>query len=169
MAHAVGCAREAVGDAAHVVVTVGDAPLLRAATLRRMLDHHLQSVADCTFLCAVFPEPLPPYARVVRDAAGRVVHCVEQRDATSEQLAIRELLTSQYVFSAAALWAHLDEVTPHPETGERYLTDIVPRMLAAGRSVEAVRVDDPAELTGPNTLEEVAWAEEVLQRRASRD
>jgi bifunctional UDP-N-acetylglucosamine pyrophosphorylase/glucosamine-1-phosphate N-acetyltransferase len=166
MAHAVACAREAVGDGTHVVVTVGDAPLLRSATLRRMLDHHLQSRADCTFLCAVFPEPLPPYARVVRDAEGRVVHCVEERDATTEQRTIRELLTSQYVFSAPALWAHLDEITAHPVTGERYLTDIVSRMLAAGRLVEAVRVHDPAELTGPNTLEEVRWAEEVLRTRA---
>ncbi|MBW2258659.1 MAG: bifunctional UDP-N-acetylglucosamine diphosphorylase/glucosamine-1-phosphate N-acetyltransferase GlmU, partial [Deltaproteobacteria bacterium] len=157
MAHAVACARAAVGDAEQVVVTVGDAPLLRPATLHRMLDHHLHTGADCTFLCAVFPEPLPPYARVVRDADGRVVHCVEERDATAEQRAIRELLTSQYVFAASALWAHLDEVTPHPVTGERYLTDIVPRLLAAGLQVEAVRVEDPTELTGPNTLEEVAW------------
>jgi len=165
MAHAVACAREAVGDAEHVVVTVGDAPLLRATTLRRMLEHHLRTGADCTFLSATFPEPLPPYARVIRDARGRVVHCVEERDATPDQRAIRELLTSQYAFRASALWTHLDEVTPHPVTGERYLTNILPRMLGAGRRVEAVRVDDPAELVGPNTLEEVAWAEKVLAAR----
>jgi len=168
MAHAVACAREAVGDAEQVVVTVGDAPLLRAATFARMLDHHGRTDAACTFLTSVYPEPLPPYARVIRDPSGRVVHCVEERSATPEQRQVRELLTSQYVFQAEALWAHLGGVAPHPDTGELYLTDIVPLLIAAGRRVEAVVVDDHTELTGPNTLEEVAWAEARLAERDER-
>lgn len=162
MAHAVAAAREAVGEAAHVMVVVGDSPLLRSESVVALLEHHLSTGAACTFLTATFPEPVPPYARVIRDEAGRLLRCVEERDASEEERAVRELLTSHYVFEARALWSHLDGVPTHPVTGERYLTDIVPLLLEAGERVEVVDIEDHGELVGLNTPEDVAWAEARL-------
>jgi len=163
-AAALGCAREAVGDAAAVFVLVGDSPLLRGESLAALARHHEETGAACSFLTAVFPEP-PPYARVLRDDAGRVLGCVEERDCTPEQLAIRELLTSHFLFDAKALWWALARVKPHPVTGERYLTDVIEIMAEDGDGIEALRIDDWRELVGLNTPEEVAWAETVWAER----
>jgi len=168
MAHAVAAARPVVDRLVprprHVLVTVGDSPLLRRETVERLLARHGDTGAHCTFLTAEFGDP-PPYARVVRDAAGRVVRCVEEHSATPEERGIRELLTSHFVFEATTLFENVGAVRPSPVTGELYLTDMVAILLARGLRVEAVRCEDYRELVGLNTPEEVAWAEEILRER----
>jgi len=162
-ASAVDAAREAVADAEHVFVLVGDSPLLQPERLRALYAHHRATSAACTFLTATFPVSYP-YARVMRAPHGEVVACIEERDCTPEQAAIRELLTSHYVFEAEALWSALARVAPHPETGERYLTDVI-ELIGFEGAVEALVIDDWRELVGLNTPEDVAWAEGVLRDR----
>lgn len=162
-ASAVDAAREAVGDAEHVFVLVGDSPLLRPESLEALFAHHLRTSAACSFLTATFPVSFP-YARVMRGPHGDVVACIEERDCTPEQAAIRELLTSHYVFRADALWSALERVVAHEDTGERYLTDVI-EIIGFEGGVEALSIEDWRELVGLNTPEEVAWAEEVLRER----
>lgn len=161
MAHAVACAREAVGDAPELLVFVGDGPLIRPASVQALVARHRETAADVTILTARFPTSLP-YARVLRDEAGKICRVVEERDATPEEAAARELLGSHYLFRAEALWAFLGQIQPHPVTGERYLTVILDLMIASGRRVESVLLPDWRELVGPNTPEERLWAEAVL-------
>lgn len=161
MAHAVACGRVAVGEASELYVFVGDTALMRPASIRALRDHHRATGAAATFLSAVFPQRLP-YARVLREADGRLRGCVEERDASPEQAAVRELLGSHYLFRAEALWPRLARIGPHPRTGERYLTDIIDILIADGERVEALRIPDWRELVGPNTPAELAWAERVL-------
>lgn len=165
MAHAVEMARATLqGRAAHVLVTVGDSPLLRPGTIRGLIQRHLDTGAACTFFTATY-DPPPPYARVLRGPGGDVLCCVEERDCTPEQTQVHELLTSHYVFRADALWEHLASVPVHPVTGERYLTDITRAFQRYGLSMQAVPVQDAAELTGLNSLEDVAMAEAWLDAR----
>ena len=162
MAHAVACARAALGDADEIYVFVGDSPLLKPASIQALRDHHRATGAAVTFLTAEFPAPLP-YARVIWGAGGRVARCVEARDASPSELAERWLLSSHYLFRAKDLWDHLDGILPHPRTGERYLTDILDAMLFADLRIEAAVIADWRELVGPNTPDELAWAEAVLR------
>jgi bifunctional N-acetylglucosamine-1-phosphate-uridyltransferase/glucosamine-1-phosphate-acetyltransferase GlmU-like protein len=160
-ASAVACGRDAAGDARHVFVLVGDSPLLTAGSLRALFDHHVATGAACSFLTATFPVAYP-YARVLRGPGGEVLGCVEERDCTPAQAAVRELLTSHYLFDADALWAALPEVPRLPTPGERSLTDVIGIIRARGGRVEARSIPDWRELVGLNTPEEVAWAEAVL-------
>ncbi len=162
MAHAVEMARDTLmGRAEHVLVTVGDSPLLQPASIQRLIQRHLGTGAACTFFTATY-QPPPPYARVIRGPDGSVRLCIEERDCTPEQRQVRELLTSHYVFEARALWDHLASVPVHPITGERYLTDITRSFQRHGLAMQAVPVADAAELTGLNSLEDVAMAERWL-------
>jgi bifunctional N-acetylglucosamine-1-phosphate-uridyltransferase/glucosamine-1-phosphate-acetyltransferase GlmU-like protein len=161
---AVDCAREVVGDTALVFVFVGDSPLLRAESIQRLARAHSAAGAACSFLTATFPVSYP-YARVIRDESGAVVACVEERDCTVEQRAIRELLTSHYCFDGPALWSALDAVGHSEKTGERYLTDVVAVLVSRGQRVHAEAIEDWRELVGINTPEELAWAEGVLAAR----
>jgi bifunctional N-acetylglucosamine-1-phosphate-uridyltransferase/glucosamine-1-phosphate-acetyltransferase GlmU-like protein len=163
-ASAVEAAQEAVGDATEVMVLVGDSPLLKADTIRRLLAHHRQTGAACSFLTAHFERHFP-YGRVLRGADGRVKGCVEERHATPEQRRIQEYMSSHYVFDAEALWRTLPRIGAHPESRERYLTDIITLMVSAGERVEAVVIEDWRELVGLNTPEDLEWAGEVLDER----
>src|SRR5436189_295171 len=78
-----------------------------------------------------------------RAADGSVETIVEERDATDEEKAVRELNSSIYVFEAAAMWDALGKLEPHNAQGELYLTDAVGHIVAAGgRAAAWVCPDD---------------------------
>ena len=62
------------------------------------------------------------YGRALVDSNGSVVAIVEQKVATPEQLAVRQVNSGIYCFEAALLWKHLDEIEQNPISRE-YLPD----------------------------------------------
>lgn len=142
-----------------VFVFVGDAPLITADTIQKLETHHIHSGASCTFLTSIFDVPLP-YARVIRNDAGIVIACAEEKNATQKQLAIKELLSSHFIFKGEDLLACIDQVEADSLTGEYYLTDIIALFLSNGMKVESLKINNYQELVGLNTPEDVAWAEQ---------
>ncbi len=131
-----------------VVVTYGDVPLLGAATLRRLVAAHVAGGNAMTVLTAELADPTG-YGRVLRDAAG-VSAIVEQKDATEEQRAVREVNSGVYAFDAAALRRALGRVGRDNAAGEVYLTDVLGLLRADGLRVEALAVQDEWEIRGVN-------------------
>jgi bifunctional UDP-N-acetylglucosamine pyrophosphorylase/glucosamine-1-phosphate N-acetyltransferase len=164
--HAVLAARERY--AAHadrtLLVVNGDVPLLRSETLAALLETHRRAGAAATLLTAVLDEPAA-YGRVVRDPQGAVRAVVEARDATSEELAVREINAGIYAFDVPALVEALRELRPQNAQGELYLTDVIRLLRAAGRPVAAVVSADPREALGVNTVSELGEAARLLRRR----
>jgi bifunctional UDP-N-acetylglucosamine pyrophosphorylase/glucosamine-1-phosphate N-acetyltransferase len=149
-----------------VLVVSGDVPLLREATLRRLLDHH--AAADpppaCTLLTATPPDPRG-LGRIVRDPrTGRVAAIVEERDldVSAGPGTAAECNAGVYVFDGARLWPTLDRLTPDNAQGEYYLTDVV--ALLDG-PVEALQAADPAEALGINDRLQLAEAAAEIRRR----
>lgn len=143
----------------HVFVFVGDAPLITPETIKKLETHHIKSNANCTFLTAIFDVDLP-YARVIRNDAGVVIACVEEKNASKEQLQIRELLSSHFIFKGSDLFKLIHEIDADPKNGEYYLTDIIPIFLSKGLKVETVQIAHYQELVGLNTPEDLQWAEQ---------
>jgi len=132
-----------------------------------LIDLHESTRAAATMLTAAFDDP-QAYGRVVRNSAGDVVAIVEARDATTEQLAIREVNTSVYVFDTPSLRDALDEIRPDNDQGEFYLTDVIGILVGQGRTVAATAVDDPGEGHGVNTIAELeAAGAQLIQRRGA--
>ncbi len=164
-AHAVLQTAAFLADKADVVlVTYGDMPLLRAETLRHIVQEHVRSQATITMLTAVLDEPRG-YGRIVRDASGRIQAIVEEADATPEQRAIRELNVGIYAFDARWLWENLPRIQPSPVKGEYYLTDTVALAVQQGHTVATLSVEDPAEVLGVNTRVHLAEVTRALQHR----
>jgi bifunctional UDP-N-acetylglucosamine pyrophosphorylase / glucosamine-1-phosphate N-acetyltransferase len=164
---AVASARAALDDFdGDVLVVAGDTPLLTPELLEGLVGAHRASAPAATILTV---EPASPraYGRVVRDARGGVREVVEAADATPEQLAIRELNSSIYVFAAPELWAVLERLDPHNAQGELYLTDAIGHLVEEGKRVEAHRADDPVAADGVNTREELAEAAALLRDRVN--
>lgn len=148
----------------NVFVFVGDSPLIQASTIKRLEKQHRDSKASCTFLTADFPIDLP-YARVIKNESGQLIGCVEEKNATDEQLEIRELLTSHFIFNGNDLFDHLSEIKADKDNGEFYLTDIIQVFIDKGMIVETLKIDSYKELVGLNTPEDIEWAEEALQKK----
>ena len=162
---AVRAARPALADLeGDVLVLAGDTPLLRTETLSELLAEHRESRAAATVLSFEPPDPRA-YGRIVRDENGGVFAIVEAVDATPAQLAVREVNSSIYVFTAPLLWGALDRLEPQNAQGELYLTDAVRNLVADGHSSAVHRVSDPADVEGVNTRVELAAAAAVLRSR----
>jgi bifunctional N-acetylglucosamine-1-phosphate-uridyltransferase/glucosamine-1-phosphate-acetyltransferase GlmU-like protein len=164
-AHAVKQIPETIiSSDSNVFVFVGDSPLITAETINTLEHHHARTGASCTFLTALFPIDLP-YARVIRNDNGQLIACIEEKNATKEQLQIRELLSSHFIFKGEALLQNLSEIKPDKGNGEFYLTDIIGVMLKKGLKVEILQITDYKELIGLNTPEDITWAEAAIQSR----
>jgi bifunctional UDP-N-acetylglucosamine pyrophosphorylase/glucosamine-1-phosphate N-acetyltransferase len=90
---------------------------------------------------------------------------VEARDASAEELKVREINAGIYVFEVEPLIEALGTLRPQNAQGELYLTDVVRRLRAGGRSVGAVVATDPGEALGVNTVAELTEAARLLRRR----
>jgi bifunctional UDP-N-acetylglucosamine pyrophosphorylase / glucosamine-1-phosphate N-acetyltransferase len=153
-------------DDGDVVVLPGDTPLLRPETIAELVAHHREQDAACTVLSAEVDDPTG-YGRIVRGKEDRVVRVVEERDATPEERAIREINTSIYCFRRSVLAPALRRTSPENAQGEYYLTDVVEVLASAGYPVASRVVDDPEEATGINDRIQLAAAEAVLRRRTN--
>jgi bifunctional UDP-N-acetylglucosamine pyrophosphorylase/glucosamine-1-phosphate N-acetyltransferase len=163
---AVRAARGALeGRAGDVLVLSGDAVLLTADDLRELVDAHRSTGAAATVLGIEYPDARH-YGRLVRGADGGLERIVEARDATAEELEIREANSSIYVFRAEALWPTLDRIEAHNAQGELYLTDAIGLLVAAGESVAVHVAREPFE-AGVNTRAELAEAAAVLRDRVN--
>lgn len=144
----------------------GDTPLLREETVRALLQAHQAKGATVTILTAMLDDA-SGYGRVVRtkSAGGsRVSRIVEDRDATAEEKAIREINVGTYVVDGEFLFSALEKLDPSNAQGEYYLTDILHIAVDQGRPVGAVVLENADEGLGVNTRQQLAEAEQVVRR-----
>jgi bifunctional UDP-N-acetylglucosamine pyrophosphorylase/glucosamine-1-phosphate N-acetyltransferase len=162
--HAVLQAAPLVDGARHVLILSGDVPLTRPETLRRLLDEHERSQNALTLLTMVLDEPAM-YGRIVRDSDGAVTRIVEAKDASDDEMCIREVNAGIYVFDGAHLFDNLRNLSTDNAQGEYYLTDLLGVLRGAGHRVGAVIADDPIEALGVNSRADLASVEGEIQRR----
>ncbi len=157
-AHAALQAAGYFGDGT-VAVLYADNPLIRPATLRRLLDSRSDSGLS---LLAFRPADPARYGRVLAGADGLVERIVEHADATPAERAVDLCNAGVLCAAATDMRRWLRAVRNENAAGEYYLTDLVALARADGRPVRAVEA--PAdELAGINSRNELARAEAVLQ------
>lgn len=168
--HAVMAAREQFKNSrGSLLVLYGDVPLMRASTLRKLVEAHQHGSYASTLLTITIENDPPAYGRIVRDASGNFARIVEQKDCTPEQRRITELNPGFYCFEIQALLASLDKLTNDNAQGEYYLTDVPEIMLRDGRSVGTAHHDDYIELQGCNTRAELAFTWKRLRGEILHD
>lgn len=148
-------------SADRLLILLGDAPLVSEASLKRLL------AADCDLgvLTADHPNPYN-YGRIVQDG-DQVKAIVEERDASPEELTIREVNTGVMIADTALLSHWLGELRSDNDQGEYLLTDIVRIARDQGHRVIAVKADDHREVQGVNNYEQLAELEQYYQELAA--
>ncbi|HEU5042536.1 MAG TPA: NTP transferase domain-containing protein, partial [Nocardioidaceae bacterium] len=147
-----------------VVVMSGDTPLLEAQTLRGLVDEHAGSGRAATVLTGEVADPTG-YGRILRDDSGAVTAIVEEKDATPEQAAVREISSGIFAFDGAFLAEALPLVKNDNAKGEYYLPDVVTIAVDQGRTVGAHRIDDVMQTEGANDRAQLAGLAAELNRR----
>ena len=163
--HAVRACRPSLAEyQGPALVLVGDEPLLRPRPLADLL--HLQQTDQIAGLLGTVDLPDPTgFGRILRDAAGRFLRIVEERDCTPEERAITEVNPSCYVFELPGLWDALDQLGTSNSQGEYYLTDAPEHLKSMGRKVLALNVLQPDDVLGVNTRQHLAQATAIMQSR----
>ena len=169
---AVAAAASLLDPTATVVVINGDVALLTAEAIKDLVDAHEADRAAATMATMELDEP-GAYGRVIRDADGSVLRVVEAKggtgDATPAELAIREVNAGVYAFDGGALVAALSALDNDNAQGELYLPDVLPAMREAGRRVGAHKIGDPDLTHGVDDRVDLAYAQQVAQRRILED
>lgn len=161
--HAVQQAMPSIPDDARVLVLYGDVPLIRADSLRALL----QLPGPLNVLAAELPDPTG-YGRLVLDATGHVGAIVEQKDADEDVRRIRLINTGIIAADAAALRRWLAGLGNANAQGEYYLTDVFAMAAAEFSPADYVTVEDALETEGANDPWQLAQLERGYQRRAAR-
>ena len=159
--HAVHQALPLLGGDGEVLVLYGDVPLVRPASLKRLVEAARGGLA---LMSAEVDDP-SGYGRVLRNQAGGVERIVEEKDAADAERKVREINAGFMALGAGRLRDWLGKIGNRNAQKEYYLTDIVALAVNEGVPVVAVKVDDAVEVAGVNSKRELAALERAVQQR----
>ena len=148
-----------------VLVLYGDVPLVPAALMQQLAD---QAVHNQLAILTVTLKDSNGYGRILRNEAGHIQAIVEQKDATTEQLEIKEINTGILAAKASLLNGWLPRIRNHNAQGEIYLTDIVAMAVADGISIDHFQPHFPQQTQGVNDRVQLAELERWHQRQQAQ-
>lgn len=150
-----------VGD---ILVLNGDAPLLRPATLQKLVQIHQSNQNAATLLTANLPNP-QGYGRVFCDDDNLVSQIIEDRDCNLAQKQNSRVNAGIYCFNWQKLAAALPKLSTNNDQQEYYLTEVVDYL----DRVMAYDAEDYRETNGINDRQQLSAAYDILQTRIKAD
>lgn len=166
--HAVECALDKISEAESVIVLYGDHPFISADILNQVNDLHTSSSAAVCMLTIKVPSFKDDYihfekwGRIIRDEVGGVQEIIEYKDASDAQRDIKELNPGIYSFDRVWLQDHIAELTNDNASKEYYLTQLIEMAIEEGSDVITSQAENPFEVMGINTPEELERAERIM-------
>lgn len=163
--HAVLQAEGILGDLdGMTLIACGDTPLFTAKTFSELFEYHKSKGAVATVLTAQAENPFG-YGRIIRNEIGIVEKIVEQKDATKEEAAVKEINTGVYVFDNRELFHALHQIKNDNAQGEYYLTDVMEIFKNENKIVAAYRMRNFEESMGVNDKVALSKATKVMRQR----
>lgn len=147
-----------------VIILCGDTPLITSDTLKTFITGHRELNSDITVMSAVFDNPTN-YGRIVRNDDGSLNSIVEEKDATVEQKAIKEINAGIYCLNWAKVKNSFSQLKTNNAQGEYYLTDIIKWGNENGLNVNAHILERNEEIYGINSKINLAEATKIMNNR----
>ena len=147
-----------------IIILCGDTPLITEETLREFVDAHYLSKSDLTVMSAIFDNPTN-YGRIIRNADNTLNSIVEEKDATAEQKAVKEVNAGIYCLNWAKIKAAFGDLKTNNAQGEYYLTDIIKWANSQNLKVNAYTLKNNDEIFGINSKAHLAEATKILNQR----
>lgn len=147
-----------------VIILCGDTPLITSETLKKFIEYHKSVNSDITVMSAIFENPTN-YGRIIRNSDGSLHSIVEEKDANSEQKAIKEVNAGIYCLNWAKIKPAFSQLKTNNAQGEYYLTDIIKWGNEQGLNVNANPLENNEEIFGINSKLHLAEASKILKNR----
>lgn len=152
------------GFSGEVLILCGDTPLLTSETLKKFIENHRQNNASLSVMSAIFENP-QNYGRIIRSENGNLCAIVEEKDATPEQKAVKEVNTGVYLINWAEISPAFLSLDSNNAQGEYYLTDIVKWAITNGLKAQSYVLENNEESFGINSKNHLAQAAKILKNR----
>ncbi|MBR5229171.1 MAG: bifunctional UDP-N-acetylglucosamine diphosphorylase/glucosamine-1-phosphate N-acetyltransferase GlmU [Firmicutes bacterium] len=162
--HAVMMAKDQIPDEGDVFVLCGDTPLITAETLKKFAAYHTEKKNAVTVLTAVFENPFG-YGRIIRGADDQILKIVEQKDASEEEKAVKEVNAGMYCMNAVFLKSNITKLSSDNAQNEYYITDLIAMAVESGNGAGAYIVEDSDEIMGVNNRVQLSQASDVMRKR----
>lgn len=147
-----------------ILILCGDTPLIKAETLKSFVDFHKSNNSDITVMSTIFDNPTN-YGRIIRDTDNSLKCIVEEKDATPEQKAVKEVNAGIYCLNWGKVKSAFSQLKTNNAQGEYYLTDIISWGKEQALKVNAFILDDSDEIYGINSRLNLATATKIMNRR----
>lgn len=147
-----------------VIILCGDTPLITSETIKEFVEYHRDNKSDLTVMSAIFENPTN-YGRIIRNQDDSLNSIVEEKDATPEQKAVKEINAGIYCINWAKIKPAFNELTSNNAQGEYYLTDIIKWGNEKNLSVNAYTLKNNEEIFGINSKTHLAEATKMLNNK----
>lgn len=147
-----------------VLILCGDTPLVREETLKKFVEFHKSNNSDLTVMSTIFENPAN-YGRIIREADNSLKCIVEEKDATPEQKAVKEVNAGIYCLNWGKIKSAFGQLKSNNAQGEYYLTDIISWGKEQNLNVNAYILEDSDEIYGINSRLNLAEATKMMNRR----
>ncbi len=163
--HAVKVTLNDLPQAGKSLILYGDVPLVNADTLTKLKQANTNGISMLTL---TVDNPFG-FGRIKRDQAGNIIAIVEQKDASTDELAIKEINSGIYCVDNALLHKFLPKLSNDNAQKEYYLTDIVKMAVEDGIDINAIEPENDFEIEGVNDRQQLAVLERKWQAKLVND
>jgi UDP-N-acetylmuramoyl-L-alanyl-D-glutamate--2,6-diaminopimelate ligase len=156
-----------IPESKYILALYGDdSAFFKSETTMKVIQQHIKDNVVISFVSAELKNPFG-LGRVIRDAEGKVIGIVEEKDTTAEQKKIKEINCGHFIFNKDWLEENIEKVKLSA-SGEYYIVDLIKMAIEQNKKVVAYKLPDPSEWHGINTSEELVDAEEKMKERLAK-
>ncbi len=147
-----------------ILILCGDTPLITSETLKKFVEYHNSNNSDLTVMSTIFENP-ENYGRIIREHDRSLKCIVEEKDATPEEKAVKEVNAGIYILNWNKVKPAFSQLTSNNAQGEYYLTDIISWGKNNGLKVNAFILENSDEIYGINSRKNLAEASRIMNTR----
>lgn len=147
-----------------VLILCGDTPLVQEETLKKFVEYHKSQNSDITVMSTLFDNPTG-YGRIIREQDNSLQCIVEEKDATLEQKAVKEVNAGIYCLNWGKIKDAFGQLKSNNAQGEYYLTDIISWGKSKSLKVNAYILENSDEIYGINSRLNLAQAAKMMNHR----
>lgn len=147
-----------------VIILCGDTPLITEKTLKNFVEYHISCGSDLTVMSTIFDNPTN-YGRIIREKDNSLKCIVEEKDATDEEKAVKEVNAGIYCLNWGKIKDAFSQLTSNNAQGEYYLTDIIYWGKKQNLNVNAYILENNEEIYGINSRLNLAEATRLMNTR----
>lgn len=147
-----------------VLILCGDTPLVQEETLKKFVEYHKSQNSDITVMSTLFDNPTG-YGRIIREQDNSLQCIVEEKDANTEQKAVKEVNAGIYCLNWGKIKDAFGQLKSNNAQGEYYLTDIISWGKTKSLKVNAYILENSDEIYGINSRLNLAQAAKMMNHR----